>query len=79
MKDEADPHIYVFADHGWLSSDDPRNAPLFSEATSAGGGIRVVGFKKYTAELEFAKALDASPVDVGGQPWRPSVRLGTKF
>ena len=27
-------------------------------------------FKKYTAELEFAKALDAPPIDVGSRPWR---------
>jgi len=79
LKDKADPHLYVFADHGWLSSADPRNAPFFTEATSAGGGIRVVGFKKYTAELEFAKALDAPPIDVGERPWRVSVRVGTKF
>ena len=79
LKDKADPHLYVFADHGWLSSDDPRNAPYFTQATSAGGGIRVVGFKKYTAELEFAKALDAPPIDVGSRPWRVSVRVGTQF
>jgi hemolysin activation/secretion protein len=79
LKDKADPHLYVFADHGWLSSDDPRNAPYFTEASSAGGGIRVVGFKKYTAELEFAKALDAPPIDVGARPWRVSFRLGTQF
>jgi hemolysin activation/secretion protein len=79
LKDKADPQLYVFADHGWLSSVDPRNAPYFTEATSAGGGIRIVGFKKYTAELEFAKALDAPPIDVGAWPWRVSVRVGTKF
>jgi hypothetical protein len=37
LKDKADPQLYVFADHGWLSSDDPRNAPLFTQASSAGG------------------------------------------
>jgi len=79
LKDKADPHLYVFADHGWLSSVDPRNAPLFTQATSAGGGIRVIGFKKYTAELEFAKALDAPPIDVDAWPWRVSVRVGTTF
>lgn len=79
LKDKADPHLYVFADHGWLSSDDPRSAPYFTQATSAGGGIRIVGFKKYTAGLEFAKALDAPPIDVGARPWRVSVRVGTKF
>jgi hemolysin activation/secretion protein len=79
LKDKADPHLYVFADHGWLSSDDPRNAPYFYQATSAGGGLRVVGFKKYTAELEVAKALDAPPIDVGSRPWRVSVRVGTQF
>jgi hemolysin activation/secretion protein len=79
LKDKADPQLYVFADHGWLSSDDPRNAPLFTQASSAGGGIRVIGFKKYTAEFEFAKALDATPIGVGGRPWRVSVRVGTKF
>ncbi|MFI5031867.1 MAG: ShlB/FhaC/HecB family hemolysin secretion/activation protein [Reyranellales bacterium] len=79
LKDKADPQLYVYADHGWLSSDDPRNAPLFTQASSAGGGIRVIGFKRCTAELEFAKALDATPSGVGGRPWRVSVRVGTKF
>jgi hemolysin activation/secretion protein len=79
LEDKADPHLYVFADHGWLSSDDPRNAPYFYQGSSAGGGIRVIGFKKYTAELEVAKALDAPPIDVGSRPWRVSVRVGTQF
>ncbi|HYD05700.1 MAG TPA: POTRA domain-containing protein, partial [Reyranella sp.] len=45
LKDKADPHLYVFADHGWLSASDPRNAPYFYQGTSAGGGVRIVGFK----------------------------------
>jgi hemolysin activation/secretion protein len=78
LKDKADPHLYVFADHGWLSSDDPRNVPYFTHATSAGGGIRIVGYKKYTAEVEFAKALEADSID-GSLPWRISFRVGTRF
>ncbi len=79
LKDRADPQLYVFADHGWLASDDPRNAPYFTHATSAGGGIRIVGYKKYTAELEFAKALEGDPIDASSLPWRISFRVGTRF
>lgn len=78
-QDKAAPQLYVFADHGWLSSADPRNAPNFYEASSAGGGVRVRVFRKYTGEIEFARALSAMPTDVGDLPWRVSFRIGTFF
>lgn len=78
-KDKVQPHAYVFADKGWLSSDDPRNAPYFYEASSAGGGIRAKVLEKFTGEVEFATALSESPVGVGSPPWRVSFRIGTFF
>ncbi|MBS0538847.1 MAG: ShlB/FhaC/HecB family hemolysin secretion/activation protein [Proteobacteria bacterium] len=75
----ADPQLYVFADHGWLSSADPLNAPVFAQASTAGGGVRVRAFQKYTGEIELAKALDASPIDTSVRPWRVSFRVGTNF
>jgi hemolysin activation/secretion protein len=79
LKGRVDPQAYLFADHGWLSSVDPRNAPFFNQGSSAGAGIRLRSYLKYTAELEFAKAIDAPPIDVGSRPWRVSVRFGTHF
>jgi hemolysin activation/secretion protein len=75
--DKVAPHLYVFADHGWLSSVNTLNAPLFQEASTAGGGLRVRAFQKYTAELEFARALETPPA--GDPPWRISFRVGTAF
>jgi hemolysin activation/secretion protein len=78
-KDKFASQAYVFGDHGWLWSVDPLNAPLFGQASSAGVGLRARVWKKYTGEIELAKALDASPVDTGVRPLRVSFRIGTNF
>ena len=78
-KEKVDPQLYVFADHGWLSSDDFRNRPAFDQGASAGGGVRVRLFGQYSGDVELARALTAPPIDVGGRPWRVSFRFGTKL
>jgi hemolysin activation/secretion protein len=77
--DKAEPYIYLFADHAWLSSADARNAPFFYEETSAGGGLRLRLFKKYMGEIEVAKALSSPPTNPPDLPWRVSFRIGTPF
>lgn len=77
-KDIAQPQLYAFADHAWLSSTDPRNAPYFYEGSSAGGGLRVRAFQKYTGELEFAQGFGTPPLP-DYRPWRVNFRVGTAF
>jgi hemolysin activation/secretion protein len=75
--DIAQPQLYAFADHAWLSSTDPRNAPYFYEGSSAGGGLRVRALQKWTGEVEFAQGFGTQPVDY--RPWRINFRIGTVF
>jgi hemolysin activation/secretion protein len=76
-KDIAEPQLYAFADHAWLSSTDPRNAPYFYEGSSAGAGLRMRVLQKYTGEIEFAQGFDTPPID--SRPWRINFRIGTPF
>jgi len=78
LKEIAEPQLYVFADHGWLSSSDSRNAPYFYEGSSVGGGLRLRAFKKYTGEIEFAQGFDTPPL-INYYPWRINFRIGTPF
>ena len=73
-----EPQLYLFADHAWLGSDDPRNAPFFYEGSSVGGGLRARVKQKYTGEIEFAQGFGTPPL-VNFNPWRINFRIGTAF
>lgn len=79
-RDYADPHLYVYADYGRLWADNPLNAPFFSEGASAGAGVRIVAWKRATAEFELGKVIAGqSAYSSEPQPWRFSFRVGTAF
>ena len=75
-----DHYLYAFADYGRLWASSRLNKPFFSEGASAGGGIRIKVFDKFSGEIEAAKPLAGriSNKD-GSKDWQVFVRLGASF
>ncbi|TWT02624.1 ShlB/FhaC/HecB family hemolysin secretion/activation protein [Reyranella sp. CPCC 100927] len=76
-----DHYFYAFADYGRLWVSSRVNKPFFNQGASAGGGIRIKIFDRFSGEIEAAKPLAGRVSNQGGSQrnWEVFVRLGASF